>query len=186
MFPIPGTPPRGQHRGSTRPREDSYRDCRDCRDCLELPLLLLSAGVLFARPRRAVLRFTARMLNRTADYQAVQALRAAESRWRALVEASAQIVWTAGANGVPIEDSPSWRAFTGQSLQQSRHSRFEATHPDDQARVSAEWRRCTTARTPMEIEYRPRHVTGEWRWTSARAVPLRSADGSLASCRRAG
>jgi PAS domain S-box-containing protein len=129
--------------------------------------------------------FTARLLNRldadrrTADYQAVQALRAAECRWRALVEASAQIVWTADANGVPVEDSPSWRAFTGQSLQQARDGRFEAIHPEDQARVNAEWRHAVTAHLPLEIEYRLRHVSGGWRWTSARVVPLRSADGSI-------
>jgi PAS domain S-box-containing protein len=130
---------------------------------------------------------TARRLNRVdserrmSDYYAVHALRTAEARWRALVEASAQIVWTADASGMPAEDSPSWRAFTGQSLQQLRDNRFEAIHPDDQARVIAEWRRVVAARTPSECEYRVRHVSGEWRWTHARAVPLRGPDGTVTS-----
>src|SRR4029453_13048163 len=80
-----------------------------------------------------------------------------------------------------IEDSPSWRAFTGQSLQQFRDKRFEAIHPDDQARVIADWRRVVTARTAIECEYRLRHASGEWRWTLARAVPLRAADGTVTS-----
>jgi PAS domain S-box-containing protein len=98
-----------------------------------------------------------------------------------LIEASAQIVWTADANGVPVEDSPSWRAFTGQSVQQAREARFEAIHPDDQVRVSTSWRNAVAARTPIEIEYRLRHVSGEWRWTQVRAVPLRAPDGAVTS-----
>ncbi len=131
--------------------------------------------------------FTARHLNRVdadrriSDYRAVHALRSAEARWRALIEASAQIVWTADATGMPLEDSPSWRAFTGQSLQQLRNNRFEAIHPDDQARVIADWRRVVTARQPIECEYRLRHASGEWRWTFARAAPLRAADGTVTS-----
>ena len=130
---------------------------------------------------------TARLMNhsdadrRRSDFQSVQALRAAESRWRALIDASAQIVWTADADGVPADDSPSWRAFTGQSVQQARDSRFEAIHPDDQAHVSASWQHAVGARTPIDIEYRLRHVSGEWRWTQGRAVPLRTPDGAVTS-----
>jgi PAS domain S-box-containing protein len=129
----------------------------------------------------------ARLMNRldaerrAADLQSLRALRAAESRWRALVEASAQIVWTADSAGRVIESSPSWRAFTGQTIQQTRDSPFGAIHPDDQARVNAEWRQAVTARTPFELEFRLHHVSGEWRWTLARAVPLRAADGSVTS-----
>ena len=43
-----------------------------------------------------------------------RALRASEARFRALVDASAQIVWTTDAAGRAVEDSPSWREFTGQ------------------------------------------------------------------------
>jgi PAS domain S-box-containing protein len=129
----------------------------------------------------------ARLMNRldaerrAADLQSLQAVRSAESRWRALVEASAQIVWTADSAGNVIESSPSWRAFTGQSIQQARDGHFGAIHPDDQARVSTEWRQAVTARTAFELEFRLRHVSGEWRWTLARAVPLRGTDGSVTS-----
>jgi PAS domain S-box-containing protein len=129
----------------------------------------------------------ARLMNRldaerrAADLQSLQALRAAESRWRALIEASAQIVWTADADGKVTEISPSWRAFTGESAQQTQDSNFVAVHPDDQARMNAEWRQAVTARTPFELEFRLRHVSGEWRWTQARAVPLRAPDGAVTS-----
>ena len=47
--------------------------------------------------------------------EAVQALRTSERRFRALTEASAQVVWSLSANGAVREDSSSWRAFTGRS-----------------------------------------------------------------------
>jgi PAS domain-containing protein len=42
-------------------------------------------------------------------------LRESEERFRALVDTSAQTVWTTDATGAVVEDSPSRRAFTGQS-----------------------------------------------------------------------
>jgi PAS domain-containing protein len=49
--------------------------------------------------------------------EAETALRENEERFRALVEASAQIVWTTDADGSVVDDSPSWRAFTGQTFE---------------------------------------------------------------------
>jgi two-component system CheB/CheR fusion protein len=43
------------------------------------------------------------------------ALRSSEAVSRALVSASAQIVWTMDREGQTVDDSPSWRGFTGQS-----------------------------------------------------------------------
>ena len=112
--------------------------------------------------------------------RAARALRASEARFRALVDASAQIVWTTDAAGRAVEDSPSWRAFTGQSEEDWRGRRWlEAIHPDDAPRVARGWADAVAARTPYAAEYRLRHAaTGTWRMTSARAVPLRNADGT--------
>ena len=49
--------------------------------------------------------------------RAQDAMRRSEERFRALVEASSQIVWTADGAGNIMEDSPSWRAFTGQTFE---------------------------------------------------------------------
>jgi PAS domain S-box-containing protein len=101
-------------------------------------------------------------------------------RFRALVEASAQIVWTTNADGEVIEDSPSWRAFTGQSFEQWRGwGRGDAIHPDDRATFRDRWREVTAARAVIDAEYRIRHVSGEWRWMTGRAVPLLDTHGEL-------
>ena len=110
-----------------------------------------------------------------------RALRASEARFRALVDASAQIVWTMDAAGRPVEDSPSWRAFTGQTEGEWLGGRWlDAIHPGDSGRVAAGWAEAVASSAPYAAEYRLRHAeSGTWRMTSARAVPLRNADGTV-------
>ncbi|MGH8471047.1 MAG: ATP-binding protein, partial [Gammaproteobacteria bacterium] len=106
--------------------------------------------------------------------------RKSQIRYQALVEASAQIVWTTDATGAVVEDSPSWRAFTGQTYEQSKGLGWlDAHHPDDRRRISKLWQRAVAERVPVETEYRLRHVGGEWRWTAVRAVPVLNPDGSV-------
>lgn len=113
--------------------------------------------------------------------RAARALRASEALFRALVDASAQIVWTTDAAGRALEDSPSWRGFTGQSAADWLDRRWlEAIHPEDAPRVAQGWAEAIAARSSYDAEYRLRHApTGTWRMTSARAVPLRNADGTV-------
>ncbi len=110
-----------------------------------------------------------------------RALRASEARFRALVDASAQIVWTTDAGGRIVEDSPSWRAFTGQSEEEWLGGRWlDAIYPEDAARVARAWADAVASSAPYTAEYRIRHAeSGAWRMTSARAVPLRNADGTV-------
>jgi protein-histidine pros-kinase len=79
-----------------------------------------------------------------------------------------------------LEDSPSWRAFTGQTFEQWKGwGWLDAFHPEDRERVGALWRKAVSERTPVSTEYRIRHAGGEWRWTAVRAVPPLEADGSV-------
>ena len=79
-----------------------------------------------------------------------------------------------------VEDSPSWRAFTGQTYEQWKGSGWlDALHPDDRERVSELRQRAVAERTAVKTEYRVRHASGDWRWTAVRAVPVFNTDGSL-------
>jgi PAS domain S-box-containing protein len=107
-------------------------------------------------------------------------LEAREQRFRALIEASAQIVWTTDPNGTVTEDSPSWRAYTGQTTEGWMGSGWlDVVHPQDRERVSAAWDTAIARGKSVPIEYRVRHVSGEWRWMLARAAPVRDASGII-------
>jgi PAS domain S-box-containing protein len=100
-------------------------------------------------------------------------LRESVGRFRALVEASAQIVWATNAQGEVDEDSPSWRAFTGQSWQEYCGAGWlDAIHPEDRTRTRTVLGQVTRAGASYDIDYRMRHVSGEWRWTNARGIPM--------------
>jgi len=108
-----------------------------------------------------------------------QALRQSEGRLRAIMEASAQIVWATDTEGKVVEDLPSWREFTGQSLDESKESGWlDAYHPDDQKRVQSDWQEALETKTKLDAQYRLRRHDGQWRWTLVRAVPLLASDGS--------
>jgi PAS domain S-box-containing protein len=108
------------------------------------------------------------------------ALRASEARFHALVDASAEVLWTVGAEGQALEDCPSWRAYTGQSPEQYKgFGWLDVVHPDDRERVAEHWRSAARARSPFSVEYRVHHVRGEWRWVAERAVPLFGPDGTV-------
>jgi PAS domain S-box-containing protein len=138
-----------------------------------LALFAASNVVIFG----VVIWLAARTLNRVdadrrgADFRRLQALREAETRWRALIEASAQIVWTAGPDGVP-HDSPSLRAFTGQTPEQFGVEGMNRMHPDDRPHIEAAWSQAVATRTPFDSQFRLRHASREWRWLSVRAVPV--------------
>lgn len=113
---------------------------------------------------------------------AEQAAREAGERFQTLVSHTAQIVWTADADGAVREDSASWRAFTGQEVEEFLGGGWlDALHPDDREPVKEHWIRAVADRSTFANEFRLRHVSGEWRWVSAHAVPALSGDGSVRS-----
>lgn len=101
-------------------------------------------------------------------------------RFRSLVLATSQIVWTADSNGWVSEDSPTWRQYTGQTYEQWHGDGWlDAVHPDDRERVREEWRTALATARPFEIEYRLITRSGRYRWSRARAVPVKNADGEV-------
>jgi len=107
-------------------------------------------------------------------------LKAAKAKYQALVEASAQVEWSAAPDGMIVNDSPTWRAFTGQSFEQWRGKGWlDAVHPADRERAEAAWQDAIATETVYDVDYRVRHVGGKYRWTRARGVPLRDADGTI-------
>ena len=116
----------------------------------------------------------------TERVQAESILREREERFRTLAMATSQIVWANTAGGEVREDSPSWRAFTGQSYEQYQGNGWaDAVHPDDRERARQRWNESVTTRSVFETEYRLRRADGSYRWTAVKGIPILAPDGSV-------
>jgi PAS domain S-box-containing protein len=108
-----------------------------------------------------------------------QVLRGLEARYRALMEAAGDFVWTAAPDG-RVVDMPEWRAFTGQTPEQVQGwGWMNAVHPADRERTRETMQRLIDTRSSQPFEYRLRDRLGAYHWFKARAVPIAAEDGSI-------
>ena len=117
----------------------------------------------------------------TSRKNAEEALRQSEEQFRALVEASSPTLWNTNSSGEIVEDSPSWRTFTGQSFQEWKGNGWiNAVHPQDRELITHQWQQTVAEEGIFNVNYRLWHQKSKnWRWTNARAVPLRHNDNSV-------
>ena len=103
-----------------------------------------------------------------------------EERFRALIKATAEVVWTTSSTGQVVNDSPTWRAFTGQTLEEFHGSGWvNALHADDRERTRLAWEQATKNRSLFEMEYRLQSAQGGYRWTKVRGVPVLNDHGEV-------
>jgi PAS domain S-box-containing protein len=111
--------------------------------------------------------------------RALVKVRESEERYRSLVRASSQIVWSADAHG-HILDMPDWRAFTGQTPEQVRGLGWlDAIHPDDRSMVLETIQFALEKQTLFRTEYRIRKYDGTYEYFLARGVPLLDPSGEV-------
>ncbi|RKH00122.1 PAS domain S-box protein [Corallococcus carmarthensis] len=109
----------------------------------------------------------------TEQRRAHEALQASEQRYRSLVEAMAQPVWTTNARGEVVEPAPRWLDFTGQT--HAEHlglGWLSAIHPEDRKRVVRGWVESLRTKTSYQGEFRLRFRAGGYRDVVGRAVPV--------------
>ena len=108
------------------------------------------------------------------------ALEQSERRYRALVEAAGQYIWTNSPDGRMEGEQPGWSKLTGQS--QSEYEGFgwaSAVHPEDAQPTLDAWNRAVSEGRMFVFEHRVRDRDGEYRLFSVRAVPVLKSDGSI-------
>ena len=132
--------------------------------------------------QRAALEESSDELRRESDARelAVREITAAEARYRALVDASAQIVWTRRADASIVAEQPAWSAYTGQSFEEyAGWEWLDAAHPDDRNRLRTAWHHAIATRGPCRVEYRLRRHDGLFEWFEMRALPVFDAHGEV-------
>lgn len=108
------------------------------------------------------------------------ALQQSEQRFRSLIEATAQVIWNANAEGKLINEQTSWSQFTGQSFAEYQGEGWlNAIHPDDRQFLASRWAQAVRERSFYEIEFRKRRYDGEYRYMSSRAVPILNPDRTI-------
>src|SRR5262245_61548811 len=111
--------------------------------------------------------------------RAQAAVVASERRYRALAGATTSLVWTASADGQLI-DSRQWCAFTGQSADEARGTRWlDAVHVYDRGVAFGVWQTSDAAKAPFEVECRIRRQDGVFKWHQVRGSPVQEVDGSV-------
>jgi PAS domain S-box-containing protein len=180
------------------PDVDGFEVCRQIKtrpDTSGIPVLYLSAAYRAAEhrvqgldlgadgyltqpvdPRELVATVNALLRSREVE----AAVRASEERFRALVAATSEFVWTMPPSGEMAEEQPGWTYFTGQAGAESLGWGWLAcVHPDDRARVRRGWEQAIATRTLYQAEYRLRRHDGEYRHVTVSAIPVLNAEGAM-------
>ncbi len=116
----------------------------------------------------------------TQQKRSQEALRLSEERYRSLVSATTQIVWTTDAQGAFVEDNSSWSTFSGQENGEIRGWGWLATlHPGDREPMAATWANAVRHRSFYNAGYRVRRRDGEYRHMDVHGVPVLEKDGTV-------
>jgi PAS domain S-box-containing protein len=107
-------------------------------------------------------------------------LRNGEERWRRLVEALPQLVWSATPDGACDYFSAQWTQYTGVAESELLGWRWmDVLHPDDRHSTRQVWTDSVADRHAYDVEYRVRRHDGVYRWFKTRGVPIRDSKGSI-------
>lgn len=100
-----------------------------------------------------------------------------DARYRALVQAFSEAVWSYGPITGFEPGTKWWCALTGQSPEEAANEGwFAALHPDDRAPAADAWHRAVAAGLPYDVEYRVRTAAGDYRSFAVRGVPIGEGD----------
>jgi len=180
------------------PDVDGFEVCRRIKthpDTASIPVLYLSAAYRAAEhrvqgldlgadgyltqpvdPRELVATVNALLRSREVE----AAVRASEERFRSLVAATSEFVWTTPPGGEMAEEQPGWTRFTGQPWDEAWGWGWLAcVHPDERPRVRHAWEQSVSTRTLYEAEYRLRGRDGEYRHVAVSAIPVLDGAGEV-------
>jgi len=116
----------------------------------------------------------------TEGLAAEAALRESEGRYRALLEAVPQLVWTCGPDGGCDYFNPQWQAYTGAPEQEHfGWGWLKAVHQSDRDGFEAAWKSSVATGNVFDNDARLCRADGSHRWFKLRSIPVRAAGGKI-------
>ncbi len=116
----------------------------------------------------------------TERWQAEQALKESEERFRVMADGCPLPMWVTGAEGGVQFVNRALREFTGAGKEQVEGDNWLMfSHPDDAQAFFEESRRVVRERVPFKTETRFRRADGEWRWLAIVGEPRLSSSGEF-------
>jgi PAS domain S-box-containing protein len=107
-------------------------------------------------------------------------LRDSEAKFRTITNAMPQMVWTATPEGAVDYHNEHMYEFAGVPAGTLMGAAWaELVHPDDREQAARAWSEAVASGTLYESTYRVRHRSGAYRWTLARALPVRGEHGQV-------
>jgi PAS domain S-box-containing protein len=107
-------------------------------------------------------------------------IRLSEQRYRSLVRASSQLVWTCDGDGYLTHEVEDWQLFTGQTAEQVRGLGWSnAIHPEDRDKTLKAWQHAVETKSNYEVEYRLRRHDGTYRVMQTHGVPVLDSTGRV-------
>jgi PAS domain S-box-containing protein len=103
---------------------------------------------------------------------AAAALREKEMQYRNLADSGTALIWTSGKDKLCNYFNEPWLKFTGRTMEQEMGNGWtEGVHPDDLDRCVDKYVAAFDRHEPFDMEYRLRHVSGEYRWIRDLGTP---------------
>jgi PAS domain S-box-containing protein len=125
-------------------------------------------------------RFVALLFNISLRKQTEEALKVNETLLSTIVETVDQMIWSTQPDGYHDFFNQRWYNYTGVRPGSTDGDGWaQLFHPEDQERITEQWRHSLETGEPYEIEYRLRHHSGQWRWVLGRAHAVRDEAGQI-------
>jgi diguanylate cyclase (GGDEF)-like protein/PAS domain S-box-containing protein len=107
-------------------------------------------------------------------------LREKEFQFHNLADSGIALIWTAGTDKLCNYFNLPWLRFTGRKLEQELGNGWaEGVHPDDFDQCLQTYVTSFDKREKFDMEYRVRHVSGEYRWIQDLGTPTYNSTGEF-------
>lgn len=106
---------------------------------------------------------------------AERAVKDSEAKFRTMTDAMPQMVWSALPDGKQDYINQQWFSFIGaDKAKLDSGGWFDFVHPEDKEFVTQAWQESLQEGIDFEAQFRLLHVSGIYRWTLGRALPVRN------------